>query len=156
VARKIARASVERRRTGPFRTTGDLAGFVAGLVPARLRGRRHVHPATRVFQALRIAVNDEHGMLERTLPIAWDVLAPGGRLGVISFHSGEDRVVKHFVRGLHQRRVADVLTKKPIRPGAEEAARNPRSRSALLRGALKRHAPAPVKSQRYRKGEEAA
>jgi 16S rRNA (cytosine1402-N4)-methyltransferase len=136
-ARKIARAIVARRRTAPFRTTRDLAEHVAGLVPGRLRGRRHVHPATRVFQALRIAVNDEHGMLERTLPAAWDALAPGGRLGVISFHSGEDRVVKRFVRDLHQRRLAQVLTKKPIRPGADEAARNPRSRSAKLRGARK-------------------
>ena len=70
-------------------------------------------------------MNDERGMLERTLPVAWDVLAPGGRLGVISFHSGEDRVVKNFVRDLHRSRVADVLTKKPIRPGAEEAAAEP-------------------------------
>jgi 16S rRNA (cytosine1402-N4)-methyltransferase len=137
-ARRIARAIVDRRKTKRFKTTADLASFVASLVPGRLRGRRHVHPATRVFQALRIAVNDEKGQLERTLPAAWEALAPGGRLGVISFHSGEDRVVKNFVRDLHRQRVADLLTKKPIRPGAEETARNPRSRSALLRGALKK------------------
>jgi 16S rRNA (cytosine1402-N4)-methyltransferase len=155
-ARRIARAIVERRKTARFRTTRDLADLVAGLVPARIRGRSRIHPATRAFQALRIAVNDEQGMLERTLPVAWDVLAPGGRLGVISFHSGEDRVVKNFVRDLHRSRVADVLTKKPLRPGFEEAARNPRSRSARFRAALKRHAPAPVRRQRYRLEEEIA
>jgi 16S rRNA (cytosine1402-N4)-methyltransferase len=152
-ARRIARAIVDRRKTTRFRTTKDLADLVAGLVPGRLMGRRFVHPATRVFQALRIAVNDERGMLERTLPAAWDALAPGGRLGVISFHSGEDRVVKNFVRDLHKARVADVLAKKPIRPGPAEAAGNPRSRSALLRGALKRHTPAEPRRNRYRKQE---
>jgi 16S rRNA (cytosine1402-N4)-methyltransferase len=155
-ARKIARAAVERRKTARFRTTKELADFVASLVPGRLRGRSRIHPATRVFQALRIAVNDEAGMLRRTLPIAWDALAPGGRLGVISFHSGEDRVVKNFVRDLHHSRVADVLTKKPLRPGAEEAAKNPRCRSARFRAALKRLAPAPVRRQRYRLEEESA
>jgi 16S rRNA (cytosine1402-N4)-methyltransferase len=155
-ARRIAHAVVDRRKTGRFRTTRELADFVAGIVPGRLRGRRRIHPATRAFQALRIAVNDERGMLERTLPIAWDVLAPGGRLGVISFHSGEDRVVKRFVRDLHHEKVADLLTKKPIRPGADEAARNPRSRSALLRGALKRSTRGPSRRQRYPRKEEIA
>lgn len=155
-ARRIANAAVERRRSGRFRTTGELASFVESLVPARLRGRGRIHPATRVFQALRIAVNDEHGMLLRTLPAAWDVLAPGGRLGVISFHSGEDRVVKNFVRDLFRARVADVLTKKPLRPGAEEEARNPRSRSARFRAARKRLAPAPIRRNRYRLEEETA
>ena len=84
------------------------------------------------------------------------MLAPGGRLGVISFHSGEDRVVKNFVRDLHRSRVADLLTKKPIRPGAEEAARNPRCRSALLRGALKRRSGAAPQDSDIRLEEEIA
>jgi 16S rRNA (cytosine1402-N4)-methyltransferase len=155
-ARKIARAVVERRKTARLRTTRELADLVASLTPGRLRGRSRIHPATRVFQALRIAVNDERGMLERTLPIAWDVLAPGGRLGVISFHSGEDRLVKNFVRDLHHSKVADVLTRKPLRPGAEEEARNPRCRSARFRAALKRLTPGPIRRQRYRREEDIA
>jgi 16S rRNA (cytosine1402-N4)-methyltransferase len=150
-ARRIAQAVVDRRKREPLRTTRALADLVVSLVPRRLRGRSAVHPATRVFQALRIAVNDERGILERTLPAAWDVLAPGGRLGVISFHSGEDRVVKNFVRDLHHSRVADVLTRKPVRPGPEEEARNPRCRSARLRAARKRAAPAPSRRDRYRR-----
>ncbi len=136
-ARRIAQAVVEGRRHRVFRTTTDLADFIAGLVPARLRGRSKIHPATRVFQALRIAVNDELRSLERTLPAAWDALAPDGRLGIISFHSGEDRIAKNFFREKHHQHVALALTKKPLRPSAAECMRNPRSRSARLRVIVK-------------------
>ena len=95
------------------------------------RGKNHdIHPATRTFQALRIQVNDELGILERTLSAAPDWMSVGGRLAVISFHSLEDRIVKHAFRNDDR---WDVLTKKPIRPSDEEVQRNPRSRSAKLR-----------------------
>ena len=146
-ARRIASAVSERARRTPFRTTDELAGFVADLVPRRLRGRSPVHPATRVFQAIRIAVNDELGLLERTLPEAYDVLAPGGRLVVIAFHSGEDRIVKEFMRGLHKAGVGTRLNKKPLKASDEEVARNPRARSACVRGILK--APPPVRRKSW-------
>jgi 16S rRNA (cytosine1402-N4)-methyltransferase len=137
-ARRIARAIVRRREAAPFRTTTDLARVVAGAVlgggGAGRGGRRRVHPATRTFQALRIAVNDELGALEEALPRAAPALAPGGRLVVIAFHSLEDRIVKRFFR---ERPDLLVLTRKPVTAGAEEVAANPRSRSAKLRAAEK-------------------
>jgi 16S rRNA (cytosine1402-N4)-methyltransferase len=126
-ARRIARSIVAARQRRALRRTGDLVDAVLAAVPARLRERR-IHPATRTFQAIRIAVNDELGELERGLAAAAAVLRPGGRLVVISFHSLEDRIVKHFLRARMR-----VLTRKPVVPGAEELARNPRSRSAKLR-----------------------
>lgn len=140
-SRRIARAIVASR---PLATTGQLADLVARTV-----GRREkIHPATRTFQALRIAVNDELEALSQALPQACDLLRPGGRLAVIAFHSLEDRLVKRF----YQRESRDclcppqvpvcvcehqatlrVLTPKPVRPMADEIARNPRSRSARLR-----------------------
>ncbi|MBI2939450.1 MAG: 16S rRNA (cytosine(1402)-N(4))-methyltransferase RsmH [Chloroflexi bacterium] len=145
-ARLIARAIVEARQRRPIRTGGDLASVIARVMPARGR----TNPATRTFQALRIAVNRELENLEAALPQAVELLAPGGRLVVISFHSLEDRIVKQFVsneaRGCicppalpvcicgHQPRLR-VLTKRPITPSAEEVRRNPRSRSAKLRAA---------------------
>jgi 16S rRNA (cytosine1402-N4)-methyltransferase len=136
-ARRIARAVAPRHRLKPFRTTTELAEFVAALAPAPAPGRRRVHPATRLFQTLRILVNDELGVLERTLPAAFDALAPGGRLAVISFHSGEDRIVKNFFRDLKRDGRAALLVKKPLEPSDEEIARNPRARSAKLRGLVK-------------------
>lgn len=126
-ARRIARAIVRSR---PLRTTGDLASLVSRIYPP---GRHRVHPATRTFQALRIAVNDELGALREALPDAASLLAPGGVLCVIAFHSLEDRIVKRFMReeGLAGR--LEILTKKPVTPGKEERARNPRARSAKLR-----------------------
>lgn len=127
-ARRIARAVVRRR--GTLRTTRDLAELIETTVPRR---ERRIHPATRVFQALRIWVNDELGALQEamnTLP-AW--LAPGGRVAVISFHSLEDRIVKQALRAYAAAGVVTVLTRKPIRPSQEEVAENPRSRSARLR-----------------------
>jgi 16S rRNA (cytosine1402-N4)-methyltransferase len=131
-ARRIARALVRARGEKRLpRTTRQLADAVARAVPPVARSQR-LHPATRVFQALRIAVNQELEALEAGLEQAEAVLAPGGRLAVISFHSLEDRRVKHFQRARMQ-----PVGKKPIRPGAEEVHANPRSRSAKLRVAVK-------------------
>jgi len=136
MSRRIARAIVRAR---PLQTTTELAHLVARVV--RHRGR--IHPATRTFQALRIAVNDELEALVQGLVQAVDILAPGGRLTVIAFHSLEDRVVKHYFR---QEAKGDdsargpalrLLTPKPIRATPVERERNPRSRSAKLRIAEK-------------------
>lgn len=134
-SRAIARAIMERRRVAPITRTRELADLVARVIGRGGRGKR-IHPATRVFQALRIQLNDELGCLERVLPMADRWLKPGGRLAVISFHSGEDRRVKRFLRSC-----ADLLAlcKKPVVPGPEEKARNPRCRSARMRVAEKRH-----------------
>jgi 16S rRNA (cytosine1402-N4)-methyltransferase len=128
-SRRIARAIVRARLRAPIRTTGELARIVAGAVGRRPGGP---HPARRTFQALRIAVNRELEELAASLPRAVGVLAPGGRVVVISYHSLEDGIVK---RGLREDPRVVVLTKKPIRPTAEEVSRNPRSRSARLRAA---------------------
>jgi 16S rRNA (cytosine1402-N4)-methyltransferase len=132
-SRRIARRVVEQRRTAPLRTARELAALVRRCVP-RSRGHR-IDPATRTFQALRIAVNDELGSLEQALQCLPDCLKPGGRFAVISFHSLEDRPVKSAFRSDPR---LENLTKKPIRPSAEELARNPCSRSARLRVAARR------------------
>ena len=132
-ARRIARAVFERRRS--LRTTGELARLVEAVVPRR---EPRLHPATRTFQALRIAVNDEMGALEAALSTLPQWLAPGGRVAVISFHSLEDRIVKQALRLHRAAGVVTVLTRKPIRPTADEVAENPRSRSARLRVAERR------------------
>jgi 16S rRNA (cytosine1402-N4)-methyltransferase len=140
-SRRIARAIVSAR---PLDSTGQLANLIASTI-----GRREkIHPATRTFQALRIAVNDELGALSEVLPQARDLLRPGGRMAVIAFHSLEDRLVKQFfqlesrdcicppetpVCVCGHRATLQVLTRKPIRPTADEEAHNPRSRSARLR-----------------------
>ena len=126
LSRRIARRIVERR---PFQTTTELAEAIAYSVPRQYRYGR-IHPATRVFQALRIVVNQELAALETFLQRSPDWLQPGGRLGVISFHSLEDRIVKHSLRDAAKLRV---LTKKPILPQEQECDRNPRARSAKLR-----------------------
>jgi 16S rRNA (cytosine1402-N4)-methyltransferase len=126
-SRRIARAIVARRDEGrPVRDTADLAALVARVV--RTSGR--IHPATRTFQALRIAVNDELGALRAGLDAALDRTAIGGRIAAISFHSLEDRIVKHTFREDPRARV---LTRKPIVPEETEIAANPRARSAKLR-----------------------
>jgi len=127
-ARRIARAIVRRR---PLHRTGELVAAVASAVPRRAWPRR-VHVATRTFQALRMAVNDELGALREAVPAAAGVLAPGGRLAVISFHSGEDRIVKQAFRALEGAGYAG-LEPAPIRPGPDEVQANPRARSARLR-----------------------
>jgi 16S rRNA (cytosine1402-N4)-methyltransferase len=131
-ARRVALAIVRERRAEPIATTGRLGEIVRRAVGAR-RGR--IDPATRVFQALRIAVNDELGELERGLRAAAGRVAPGGRLAVISFHSLEDRIVKRFLRDLAMRGGAQLLTKRPRRASDSEVAANPRARSARLRAA---------------------
>jgi 16S rRNA (cytosine1402-N4)-methyltransferase len=133
-SRRIARAIVAARRTRPIHRTLELAEIVRSAVPAAARAaRRGVHPATRTFQALRIAVNDEMGSLQRLLDALGDVLAPGGRAAIISFHSLEDRPVKLAFAAMAAAGRAKLLTKKPVTPGEEEISRNPRSRSAKLR-----------------------
>ena len=143
-ARRVAQAIVARRRTHPLESTAELTALVAGAVRTREPGK---HPATRTFQALRMFVNDELGQLERGLAAALEVLSPGGRLVVISFHSLEDRAVKRFMQ--RESQVDPALGHLPVipaearprleligrkqRPGAAELARNPRARSALLR-----------------------
>jgi 16S rRNA (cytosine1402-N4)-methyltransferase len=134
-SRRIARRIVESRRRAPLETTVQLADVVRRCVP-RPKGRRaRIDPATRVFQALRIAVNDELGALERLMAALPACVKPGGRAVIISFHSLEDRLVKNAFR---DKEVWEVLTPKPIQAGETEAKENPRSRSAKLRAARRR------------------
>ncbi len=143
----IARRIVAARTATPIRTTRALAEIIESAVPARAK-RSQKHPATRVFQALRIAVNHEYDDLEQFLAGALEVLAPGGRLCVVSFHSGEDAIVKHFMRAAARGCIcpptfpicqcgnaprAQIVTKRPILPSTGEVRRNPRARSAKLR-----------------------
>ncbi|HEU4635103.1 MAG TPA: 16S rRNA (cytosine(1402)-N(4))-methyltransferase RsmH [Edaphobacter sp.] len=131
-SRRIARAIVRAR---PITTTAQLARVVAAAAPA-MKGDK-IHPATRTFQALRIRVNDELGEIRTLLESAPSLLKPGGRLVLISFHSLEDRLVKDAFREAARNGVYEVLTKKPVVAGEEEESRNPRSRSAKLRAAVK-------------------
>ena len=136
-AGRVARAIIEARRSGPVDTTGKLAAVVARAVPRHEPGK---NPATRTFQALRIAVNEELDEIDRFLAVAADCLRPGGRLCVIAFHSLEDRIVKRRFRTLAGRdgggpAVLRILTKHVVVPTDAERARNPRSRSARLRAA---------------------
>jgi 16S rRNA (cytosine1402-N4)-methyltransferase len=150
-ARQIARAIVRRRRQRPFERTGDLVETIKAAIPAPARFGDG-HPAKRVFQALRIAVNDELAALGHALPAALEMLRPGGRIAVISFHSLEDRIVKTFFREQERGCVCPpefpvcvcghepalrVLTRKIVRPTPEEVAANPRASSAKLRAAQK-------------------
>jgi 16S rRNA (cytosine1402-N4)-methyltransferase len=146
-ARPIARAIAARRKAQPFERTGDLAEVIKAAIPAPARFGEG-HPAKRVFQALRIEVNDELGAVERALPAALEMLRPGGRLAVISFHSLEDRIVKQFLRKSEQgctcppdfpvcvcgsEPAMRATPRRAIRPSAAEVARNPRAQSARLR-----------------------
>jgi 16S rRNA (cytosine1402-N4)-methyltransferase len=133
-SRRIARAIVAGRQDAAIDTTGRLASIVRRAIPRR--GPMRIDPATRTFQALRIWVNQELDGLDRFVETAARRLRAGARLVVITFHSLEDRIVKHTLRALHQRDgIVQVLTKKPIVPSDDEVARNPRSRSAKLRAA---------------------
>jgi len=150
-ARQIARAIVRRRKEQPFERTGELVDTIKNAIPAPARFGEG-HPAKRVFQALRIAVNDELGSLEAALPAALEMLRPGGRLAVISFHSLEDRMVKQFLREKErgctcppdfpicvcgQEPELRAIERRPVKPSAAELAANPRSASARLRAAVK-------------------
>ena len=150
-ARQIARAIGKRRREQPFERTGELVETIKAAIPAPARFGDG-HPAKRVFQALRIAVNDELGSLEAALPAGLELLRPGGRLAVISFHSLEDRIVKRFLRSQErgctcppdfpvcvcgQEPALRAQSRRAIRPTAQEIAANPRAASARLRAAVK-------------------
>jgi 16S rRNA (cytosine1402-N4)-methyltransferase len=131
-SRRIARKIVEKREAKKIETTNDLVEVIKEATPfAYHRGR--IHPATRTFQALRIATNDELSALKDGIQQGWEHLAGGGRMAIISFHSGEDRIVKHTFRELVQDGKAQKVTGKPITPGDKEMEENPRSRSAKLR-----------------------
>lgn len=136
-ARRIARAIVGRRSRAPIQTTAELAQVVRSAVPPPARHRR-VHVATRTFQAIRIAVNGEVEGLHRVLPEALEVLVPGGRLAVISFHSVEDRIVKTRMRAWAKEGRVTLMTPKPVTAEPEEIAVNPRARSAKLRAVERR------------------
>jgi 16S rRNA (cytosine1402-N4)-methyltransferase len=135
-SRRIAAAIVRRREVEPFATAADLADVIRGAVPAAARHGK-THPATKTFQALRIAVNGELSRLRSSLPQVWDRLAVGGRLLAITFHSLEDGAVKRFLAGKAKGGEAKLLAKKPIPPTAAEVSENPRARSAKLRVAEK-------------------
>jgi 16S rRNA (cytosine1402-N4)-methyltransferase len=135
-AGRIARCIAERRRTRRFESTTDLSETIRGAVPSRFH-ERHRHPATRVFQALRIAVNDELNTLREGLAYLWACLSRGGRMAVITFHSLEDRIVKQQFQSWVREGGAKAITKKPLMPSAEEIAENPRARSAKLRAVEK-------------------
>lgn len=136
-SRRIAKAIIGRRKKKPIETTEDLVDIVSVSVPAVYR-RGKIHPATRTFQALRIAVNDELGSLKSGLEIGLKSLKTGGRMAIISFHSLEDRIVKNFMKEAEKNNLGRSLTKKPIVPSAGEISQNPRSRSAKLRIFIKR------------------
>ncbi len=131
-SRRIAAAIVECRKEEPIERADQLAQIVSDAVPAFYRQKR-THPATKTFQALRIAVNDEFDALEELITKGFTALKSGGRMSIITFHSLEDRIVKHRFRALVHDQQAILVTKKPVTPSQEELKDNPRSRSAKLR-----------------------
>jgi len=148
---RIVRAISERRKLSPIRTTGELAAIIAGALPGRLKQKR-IHPATKTFQALRIAVNNELENLHTAIESGIDMLKEGGRISIISFHSLEDRIVKDLFRSwekgcvcppdfpvcrCNRKSKLKVVTRRPVMPGEAEIASNPRARSARLRTAVR-------------------
>jgi len=147
-AGRIARKIIEARKLRPIKTTFQLVELIKRAMPGRYHYRkisrrkargflRDRHPATRTFQALRIAVNDELNNFKKALPQALEALEPDGKLVIISFHSLEDRIAKNFFKDRAEKGLVKILTKKPIKPSTEEIKINPRSRSAKLRACLK-------------------
>lgn len=136
-ARRIARAIVSLREVKPILTTFELVDIIRGAVPKTYRFGK-IHPATRTFQALRIAVNKELEVLEQALDLWWKVLKPGGRIAIISFHSLEDRIVKRFFKARVELGEGELVTKKPITPSETELSENPRARSSKLRIIIKK------------------
>lgn len=138
LSREIAAGIQERKKVSPIQTVGQLVDIVLDVYRKKLKTDKEIpwigglHPATKVFQALRIAVNDELGVIEKVLPQAIEVLAPQGRLAVITFHSLEDRIAKHYFKSREGKDIT-IITKKPIECGEEEYQNNPPSRSAKLR-----------------------
>jgi len=138
LSKKISEAIVEKRKIKEFETVGDLVEIILQVYRKKLGSKEEIpwigglHPATKIFQALRIEVNSELGSLEEVLPQAVEILAPGGRLAVISFHSLEDRIVKHFFKKNKEKNIL-IINKKPVECGKEEYESNPRARSAKLR-----------------------
>jgi 16S rRNA (cytosine1402-N4)-methyltransferase len=130
-SRKIARAIVAERKRKSIETTFDLVHVIETVLPKKVWMR--TNPATKTFQALRIAVNDEYGAVKEVLAKGFEKLKPGGRFAIITFHSGEDRIVKNFFRDQAHAELATLITKKPIIPTDEEVQENPRARSAQLR-----------------------
>jgi 16S rRNA (cytosine1402-N4)-methyltransferase len=152
-AKKIAREIIRVRKDGSIRTSKQLAGIVSGVIPKKAAREQKIHPATRVFMALRIAVNKELEVLERFMAQITEFLNPGGRLCVLAFHSLEDRIVKRQLKALEkgctcppalpvcgcgQKPVLRLLTRRVVRPTKEEIAANPMARSTRLRAAEKR------------------
>ena len=131
-AGRIAKAIVRERRLRRIGTTADLVRVITSALP-QSRGKEKIHPATRTFQALRIAVNDELSAIEEGIKSAWEALSEEGRIAAISFHSLEDRIVKELFRGFKDRGEGEIVTKKPITASEEEKEANPRARSAKLR-----------------------
>ena len=131
-SRQIAKAIVEYQKKKKIVTAAELAEIIFTSVPVSYRHGR-IHPATKSFQGLRIAVNDEFKVLETFIASAWQALAPNGRLAIISFHSLEDRIVKHTFRNYVQTKSGVLITKRPIVAGSDELTKNPRARSAKLR-----------------------
>lgn len=145
-ASRIARSIVARRERQPIESTADLFTVIESSLPANTRWRAARH-AARIFQALRIAVNEELEAVREALPQAWQCLAPGGRMVVLSFHSLEDRIVKRYFRDLRQRGEANVLTKKPLLPSEGEIEINPRAASAKLRAVEKIREPRAARQE---------
>ncbi len=133
--RQIARAIVKARATIRFKTTGQLLDVIETVIPYRTK--RSIHPATKVFQALRIYVNHELDNIQAFLPAAIQALNPHGRLVCISFHSLEDRLVKHYFQEQEQKNIVEILTKRAVTATDQELAQNPSARSAKLRAAQK-------------------